>query len=214
MEPNNEAEKLHTLPKSLYMEYIKLFPVSRIEEVKSYTTIILTLLAIIFFSAFAIKPTIETILELRRQLTDSRFAEESLETKVTALTSLQQQYNILSGNSLLTVLEKAIPTTPEAPVLLGKIRTVADQTNVRMVKMETSPVELTKKGGRATQPSSFVFTVTVAGSYSEIISFLEALTTFDRILSLDEIAITTDNKDEDPLTTSIRARAYFHPEVL
>lgn len=205
----NEVSSLHNLPKNTYLDYIKLFPSTQTEQIKTYTTLILTLVAIIGFSIFAISPTINTIIELRRQLSDSRFANEALENKIAALGSLQAQYT--GFGTQLESINRALPTTPEVPALFARIQTLAEQNNVTIISMNSQEVELTKRS-KTKVPSSFVFLVTVSGPYEQTLAFSEALTDFDRVVNIDEITINRENTTTGPLETTIRARAYFHPE--
>jgi Tfp pilus assembly protein PilO len=211
--PATDPQSVHNLPKHVYLEYIKLFPITRSPEIRTYTTLILTLLGLIGFSVFAISPTIRTILELRRTLADERFANESLETKIAAIQSLQQQYSALGAS--LTRVSEAIPNAPEVSSLLAKIQTLVAQSGMRIVKLEALEVELTKQGksSEAPTPSSFVFTLNVSGSYAQLTTLLQALHRFDRIVTIDSLAITREEQTSG-LTANIRARAYFHPEVI
>ena len=203
---------LHSLPKNVYLQYIKLFPVTQTEQIKNYTTLILTLIAIIVFSLFAISPTINTIVELRKTLADSQFAEEALEQKLAAMQSLQEQYGTLGQT--LDRISSTIPTTPEAPLLLAKVQTLASDAGLTIIKVEALQVELTKKGGESSQPSSFVFSITVAGRYDQILRFLESLPRLDRLTTIDTITLTRNIEEPGQVTANIRAKAYFHPEAL
>lgn len=207
-----DTQTLHNLPKNRYLEYIKLFPVTRSPVIRTYTTLILTLLGIIGFSLFAISPTIKTIIELRKTLADNRFANESLETKIKAMGSLQQQYNTLGP--ALTRVSEAIPTSPDVASLLAKVQTLVERNGMQIVKMDALEVEITKQGTNteAAKPSSFVFTLSVSGSYEQLTGLLASLNRFDRIITIDALAITREDQASG-LTANIRARAYFHPEA-
>jgi type IV pilus assembly protein PilO len=205
-----DTKALHRLPKNIYLDYIKLFPITQTPEIKTYTTLIMTLIAIIGFSVFAISPTLNTIVELRKTRADNRFAETSLENKISAMQSLQNQYTNMDDT--LERISAAIPTGPDVPTLIAKIQTLAQKSNISVIKMESQEVELTKKS-TGPKPSSFVINMTVSGSYPQVDSFLESLHTFDRILTIDSITINRDEQTSSLLVTTIRARAYFHPEA-
>ncbi len=207
---NEQRTSLHNLPKKTYLNYIKSFPVTQSEQVRSYTTIILTLLAIIGFSVFAISPTINTILELRRQLEDNRYVNTALEEKITALGSLQAEYTGMG--STLEVIETALPTKPNVPDLFARLQTLATRYQVTLITLDSEEVELTKTA-QGKEPSSFVFLITAQGAYDNIFSFSEALTDFNRVVSIDGITFTRKVGENQTVEAIIRARAYFHPEV-
>jgi len=202
---------LHNLPKNVYLQYIKLFPITQTEQVKTYTTLILTLIAVIIFGLFAINPTINTIVELKKTLADSEFADEALDRKLAALQSLQQQYGEL-GETLNRVAA-TLPTTPDAPLLLAKVQTLASDAGLTILKVEALQIELTKKGGAMNQPTPFPFGITVSGSYDQILTLLESLPRLDRLVSIDTVTLTRNTDGSSQVTATIRAKAYFHPEA-
>lgn len=208
----SDVRELHNLPKNVYLQYIKLFPVTQTEQVKNYTTLLLTLIAIIVFSLFAISPTINTIVELRKTLADSQFADEALDQKLAALESLQDQYDSLEDT--LGRVSATIPTSPEVPLLLAKVQTLATDAGLSIIKVETLQVELTKKGNEGQEPTSFVFAITVSGSYDQVRQFLDSLPMLDRLVTIDTISLNRELSSPGRVTGTIRARAYFHPEAL
>ena len=208
----SDVRELHNLPKNVYLQYIKLFPVTQTEQVKNYTTLLLTLVAIIVFSLFAISPTINTIVELRKTLADSQFADNALEEKLAALESLQNQYDSLDDR--IERVSATIPTSPEVPLLLAKVQTLARDAGLSIVKLETLQVELTKSGAVGSEPDSFVFSITVSGSYDQVRQFLDSLPRLDRLVSVDAITLNRSLSTSGQVTGTIRARAYFHPEAL
>jgi Tfp pilus assembly protein PilO len=140
----------NNLSASKYREYLKLLPSVQQENLRVITTLIFTFSAMTFFGIFAINPTLSTIVTLQKQLADSEMVYESLKTKVSTLSSLQQQYGNMQGD--LPIIFDAIPKTPDSPILTAQILGLAKQMNIKIVSLTTSEVML--KDSRSQQPAA------------------------------------------------------------
>lgn len=205
----DDVKTLHNLPKKTYLDYIKLFPITQTRQARDYTTIILTVVAIIIFSVFAITPTVNTILELRKTLADREEANEQLTTKLASLSNLQAEYKNL-GTTLERV-NTAIPTTPDLPSLFAKIQTLASENGITLAELSSEDVSL-ETVNRNRQPTAITIFMTIEAPYAQTISFIDALRTFDRILTIDTVTLQKNSETSQSIETIITAKAYFHSE--
>ena len=187
-----------------YREYLKLLPNMQQENTRIITTLILTFVAMSFFGIFAINPTLSTIINLKKQLSDSTLVNKKLDEKISNLSSLQQQYTAL-GPDLPFVLS-AIPQRAEAPTLLGQIYGLGQQSNVKVDSFSIADIQLL--GDDSNLNNSYTFTLQVAGSYENLIGFTKDLASFDRAVSVESVAISKDSK-KDELFMNIEGRAFF-----
>src|SRR5258708_38461213 len=84
------------------------FPRLKEEKTRSYATFVMTLIAICIFGFFAINPTVGTIIELNKQLNDSKYVDQQFVEKIANMATLQTAYSGLQ-NDVPFVLN-AIPT--------------------------------------------------------------------------------------------------------
>lgn len=203
----NKPPTLQQQAKQKYLSYIKLFPSFKPKNLAAYTTIILTLLTMAFFIVFAIKPTIATIVQLKKQIKDSQFLDNTLKTKIASLITLKDAYATL-GSGVDTV-SAAIPKTPAAAYFLGQIQTVISQTNTQITTLQVATVPLTKDSILKKQVTSFSFSLSISGPYQSVLSFIEALGTANRLVSYDSISITKEANGI--VTAQIEGKAYFIP---
>lgn len=187
-----------------YREYLKLLPNMQQENTRIITTLILTFAAMSFFGIFAINPTLSTIVTLKKQLSDSQLVHKKLATKISNLSTIQQQYSQL-GPDLPTVYD-AIPQTPHIPGLMGQIFALSKNTNVQTTSLAVSNIQLT--GGKKPIESSYEFYLQAQGSYVDLINFTKSLTKINRIISVESISINKDIK-LNTLALDIRGRGYF-----
>ena len=199
----------HNLAKKKYLAYIQSISTTRKEQVQTYATIILTVFAFSFFGIFAIGPTLSTIANLQKQLEDNRFINNQLDTKITSLSSLQQNFNLLSPD--LPTLLAAIPEDPQVPHLIGQLQSLAAEADVTILQIKSGEVEIANATPKTTTTLPFQITMDVTGTYAQILSFYSALVSFERIVSLDTLTITRTRDGTDVLRLSLRANAYYKP---
>ena len=179
----------------------------RLEEKRfhSFTTIIFSLFTFSFFGIFAIAPTLSTITDLKKQISDSEFVNQQLQQKIANLTQLQVQYKNLQPD--LPIVYGAIPQDPQVTQLVGELQSVAKNTNVTLTNIQTLPVDISAKSSASY--NSFTFTIDVAGTYSQVQAFLQLLTNFNRIVTIDALALTKPLSQSDGYSLSVRGKVYF-----
>jgi len=72
--------------------YLNLVPLLQQPVSRAYTTIIFSFLAISLFGWYAIRPTMQTIFELKREIADKTDLNQKMEEKISALIEAQAVY--------------------------------------------------------------------------------------------------------------------------
>ena|SRR3989344_2154836 len=200
-----KSSLLQNLSRQRYLEYLKLLPDLRKQKVRDYTMLIFTFFAITFFGIFAINPTLSTITKLLRELEDSKFAEKSLQEKVTNLSSLISAKSMLNPD--LPVIFMAIPVSPRAPELLAQLQALALTSGVTIIDLQAYEVELAPSKN-PTDTNSFEFSINVTGDNNTIGQFVSIITTFNRLVTITGMSYsTTESK-----SLSIKGKAFYIPE--
>jgi Tfp pilus assembly protein PilO len=220
------------LSASRYKEYLKLLPNMQQENTRIVTTLIFTFFALSFFGIFAIKPTLTTIVELRKKLADSQLVFEKLQTKITNLSSLQTQYNALSSE--IPFILEAIPQNPKATELVAQVIGLSKQKGVTILSLETSGITLIERSKPADPVStgsalpadpinvsmvepdtedeadsnSFTFSLQAQGPYETLLDYATTLSGIQRIIKVESMSINTSEKGGN-LVLSLKGRAYF-----
>ncbi len=190
-----------------YLSQIAQFTPIQKQRIWAGMQIILTLFALSFFGIFAINPTLTTIVNLKRQLADANLAVSNLQVKIQNIELLQQKYTALSPD--LNVILSAIPTSPSAPTLFGKIQSFAKNNQVTIQALEVKHVGLISRNGDRMVSSSFPFSLTASGSYTNLEQFLTGLTSIDRIITINSISLGRDTLNPNVLQLTVNAKAYY-----
>jgi Tfp pilus assembly protein PilO len=193
------------LSASKYREYLKLLPNMQQEHAQSLLTLILTFAALCFFGIFAINPTLTTIADLKKQLSDDTDVNQQLQTKINNLSSLEQLYNQLGPN--LTNILSAVPQNADTALLSAEIASLIQKHNLTVATYRVDEVQLATNPKNPRQ-QSFVFTLQVQGTYNDMLAFASELDKLNRIITVETMEIGRDSQTNN-LTLTIRARAYF-----
>jgi Tfp pilus assembly protein PilO len=195
--------------KDEFSKYLELMPDFKQEKTQKFTTIALTLIASIILGLFAINPTLSTIANLQKQLDDNKFVEQKLEHKINDLSILQQKYALIQPD--LGTIKNAIPQAPETTTLLGQIQAVAKDSSLSVIGLQTFEVDIPPIIIGEKKYSAFNFSVFVQGGYKNMISFINELTSIQRIIVLNNATITrnTDNNKVGDLRLTIKGTVYY-----
>lgn len=189
-----------------YEKYYKeLLPYAQEERNKRYLFLILTFGTSIFFLLFAISPTISTIANLKKQISDNKFVEQKLSQKISNLSALSQSYNQISPD--LPSVINAIPKKPEAPTLTAQIQSVADNSNVTLTNIQISSLDFDNQ--TATISAAVNFSASAIGKYEDLQNFLDNIIDVQRLILVNYINITGGNPDSSQM--QIRGTAFYKP---
>lgn len=201
---------LKYLPKGKYLEMLPDFKEKRTQQL---TTIILTILGFIIMGLFAISPTLSTIMQLKKQLEDNQLVEKKLDEKIANLNSLQRKYNNLKSD--LPLIFSALPQSPNVTILLGQIQAIAQASNIDLVRLGISEINLAKV---STSPSleenptnytSFTFSLNAEGTYLNISKFIFSLSNFDRLITIETTSLTKNEDKKELVKLTLAGKVFF-----
>lgn len=188
-------------------KYFELLPDFKAEKTKKITTLILTIIALSFFGLFAISPTLSTIARLQKELEDNKFVDQQLQTKINNLSTLQQKYSTIQGD--LPFIYSSVPKSPEAPLLLAEIQGLAKKYNLKITSLQTFEAEVEKKQSDKKEYSSFMFGVSIDGSYDNIKNFINSIISMQRIVNVEILSIGEKSGDTTDLQMHLKGAAFF-----
>lgn len=167
---------------------------------KAYTTIVFSFLVVSLFGWYAIRPTIQTILLLKREIKDKTELSKKMEEKIAALIEAQAYYQEIEP--LLPAIDQALPTIPDAVPVLIQIRNLASMsaTSITTIQLPSVPImgqEIMAGSKGVINPSStstkkqqtFDISLSIKGPYSNLHAFIEGLTFMRRLVTIESVSI-------------------------
>lgn len=189
---------------SRYYTFIK--PLTQNRLIRTYSGLIFSLISIIIFSLFALKPTISTILNLQKQIEEKQSILKDLNQKAQDLTTAKDNLNRINSETLKK-LDNLLPDKTDPSSLAEAINSLSTQASISAFQLQPTtlvgdPQNLSKKP--LLEPIGFNFNAT--GSYSNLLSLLGALNRLPRLISIDSVNITPNQAG---LLMSVSAKAYY-----
>jgi Tfp pilus assembly protein PilO len=161
----------------------------------------LSLLLLIILLVFALRPTLLTIAGLMNDIDTKKEIHAKLEEKVSNLQKMVQSYQRIQDK--LPVLEAAIPASPNFSAWGQYIQTSASASGFTIDSLRLEKIALVGTTGL----SSFDFTISGKGNYTQIHDFIAKLEMARRINWLTDTTITKNQ--EGALVISLKGQVFF-----
>ncbi len=174
---------------------------------KVYTGIIISLLTIIFFIIFAIKPTLVTIAQLIRQVKDQKTVVTALEKKTNNLS--QAQTNYLNIESRLFLVDEALPTTAEINSLVKQFEILSRKSGISIESFRINEATLNTSKSKKSQKQPVSFNLTISGNYESLKTFIDSLNDLRRIITVESFVFQVGRGEDDILALNINGQAWF-----
>ena len=155
--------------------------------------LVFSILAIIFFAVFAVKPTLQTMSELVKEIEDKRALDEQLGQKIASLNTAQTQYQNFSSQFYL--LDEAIQKTAELINGLKIVEKIASNNElvIQSIAISAIPDELVLADENAAKREILTFNVDLTGDYLKIRQFIEDLMFSRRMIIVDQVNFSLGN---------------------
>ncbi|MFC1653402.1 type 4a pilus biogenesis protein PilO [Patescibacteria group bacterium] len=176
------------------------------------SALILTIFTVIFFAAFAIRPTLSTITQLIKKIDDQREVSEKLDKKATALATAQSEYLLVEDR--LPMIGSAIPELSNLDLLLKQIEGVASVLGVPIESIRVDEVYFPEHLSKSADDLvSLPITINVSSEYQNLREFLSLATSMQRVLSAESVSLSLSESggEESEIRMNLQMKAYYLP---
>lgn len=191
-------------------------PFMKSKYATAYSMIILSLFTISFFGMFAIKPTLTTITELRRQIDDSKQLDGALQNKINQVIAAQEEYQLIKD--FVPAINSALPNRPELASVLSDVENLAadyDATisaiqvnSITYIPQSSQSATLNKTVAEDEQPILIDMTIKLDGTYKQISAFLQKLLTMRRTVTAQTMELSPDS-EQASLNLVLKINGYY-----
>ncbi|MBL7036351.1 type 4a pilus biogenesis protein PilO [Candidatus Microgenomates bacterium] len=192
--------KNYTRYKSYFLDISRVYK-SR-PDLKSFLEIILSLVTILIFALFAIKPTILTIIELTQEIKNKEDVVLKLDQKITNLKNasiIMEQFA-----TTLPLIKQSVPDTANIDGAIGQVQGVAVESGVEILGISSSGITLlgsvdkknTKQENLPQDAGEIPVTVSVTGNYQNLQFFLSSIEKLRRPIKIDSFSINSSQTEE------------------
>jgi Tfp pilus assembly protein PilO len=194
--------------KNYFLDVLKLYKDR--SDVKVFLEIILSLVSITVFAAFAIRPTILTILELNKEIKSKEEVVGKLNSKILSLQSANETLQAVAPD--LIYLDQAVPPMAKPEDFVRQIEGLASTSTVSILGLSASDVILlgkpTSNKSREVEAlpqsaSEVPITVSVTGAYPNLMVFVSKLENLRRPIKIDSLSISAAETEEGKKITMV-----------
>lgn len=193
--------------RSRYYTYIK--PVIKNKAVRTYSSLIFSIITITIFLIYAIRPTVSTILSLQKSITEQQQTYDALNKKVADLTEGRKNYEAINPE-LKTKLVDLVPYSPSIPDLLNSLSVLAKVSNASISGVQFQPTELQqtpKTLDKNVTLQEVDFTFNAAGSFNQLLNLLADLKKSGRLIKIQ--TVTFNKLADGTLIMTVNGKSLF-----
>lgn len=173
--------------------------------------LVFSILAVIFFAIFAIKPTLQTMSELVKEIEDKKALDSQLAQKIASLNTAQAQYQKFSSQFYL--LDQAIPKTALLVESLKIVEKIASSNNlvIQGITISSVPEEIVKASADKSKRETLTFNVDVVGDYLNIRQFADDIMASRRMMLIDQVNFSLgSSRYQKNLTAIVRINLPYY----
>ncbi len=186
-----------TIRKQLEQFYEK--PVTRVSF-----ELVMSLLAVIFFALFALRPTLNTMSALLQEIEEKEEVDAALQRKISALGTAQNEY--LTYSERFGILDEAIHTNVSLERALIYMEYLVARENLSLagLQIEEFPLVLTRPEDLTEELSlddreirAYAFQISFSGSYNDVLQFFSAIESVKPLFAVQEFSFTVEETRDD-----------------
>lgn len=162
---------------------------------RSYTVLGLTFIALTVFGAFAIRPTISTIITLNKKIAEGKEIERKMQTKIDTINSLQRQ--IYEYDRKVRFAENAYPSTSQIDNIIANIELIAKKYNLTVSSISPG-AEITEEmeAQLLADVNAQSMSVILEGGLDDFQKFISHFENLPRQIYVNEIGFSTQEESD------------------
>lgn len=177
-----------------------------------YTGAIFTFLSIALFGWYAIRPTLQTILFLRREIADNKVVNTQMEEKITRLIEAQAKHQSIAAS--LPLVDEALPQEARAIDVTYAIRTMATATgaSVSGVSVGSTPLFASASAKPQAKVADASVSIQMTGTYPQLREFLNKAVSWRRLVTIESIKILPNESGQSgggPLQMTMKGQFHY-----
>lgn len=169
---------------------------------------IFALLTTAILVIFAIKPTVETILVLQKQLTNQTEVLQKVTQKANDLSLGKQNYDNLDQDIKNKIIN-AVPDRLTLKSVIGALEQSAKMHEASVSALQIQPLVIeTESSNQQGVLSEVSFIFNTEGNYQNLVAILQDIRRSSRLISVDSLSVSKASEGET-LIMSLSGKAYY-----
>lgn len=158
-----------------------------------YLEVAATFILVLVLLVFAIKPTADAISTLLGEIKSKELYSQKLKAKINSVIQAQESYSQVQEK--YSVIQSSLPDNPRYYQAASSFSHVSQQSNVSLSRIGFNVAEDSKKEkSSSTNITTYNVQLDGTSSYPSIISYIESILNSRRLIDLETIKLSTDDK--------------------
>lgn len=194
-----------------YKAYRRSHPIVRIDNKKtaSYFILTLTLVSLSFFGIFAVRPTLNTIVSLVKNISDLKKLNTEYENKIGNLIRAQSEYEKIRDD--LPLIETALPINADFNKLAKAIEKYTIQENITITQLQIDSAPISTPSAKS-KLEKYRFSFIGSGDYSSLMSFLMHIINWKRIANINSLDFNQDvSTSSGVIRLTLKGETFYEP---
>lgn len=176
---------------------------------KSFTLLGITILTIIFFVVFAIRPSLVKISEIQREVSDNNIYSQKLQNKIENLNKISNQIENGENSDKLDFFQDVFPNSNDVHELILNISSLASKNNLKFSAASTELDQILSddEAGLNSNLKKYKVLFNFTGDANGFMSFVEQIASYPRAMNITSINMSKDT--EGKYIFSFEITAYY-----
>lgn len=173
-----------------------------------------SIFAVIFFALFALRPTLNTMARLLREIEEKQELNAGLARKLSALSTAQNEYFTFADR--FDILEEAVHSELSLEAALLYLEYLVDRENLSLagLRIEEFPLELTpgevEDAMEDREIAIYAVQATFTGTYDEIVRFFRAIESIQPLFSVQGFSFSVTEDRDGNRSLNANATIYMY----
>lgn len=190
---------------SRYRTFIR--PLVKNKFVRTYSSLAFSLVAVMIFAVFAIKPTITTILVLEQNINEQRDVADKLKTKAQNLSLGKQNFEKIDQDTI-DKINALLPRKTDITSVGESVATVVRSNEASVSAIQFQPTDLNGESNNLSAAPSLhevSFVLNASGTYESLVASLNSLSNSSRLVRIDSVSMNPIAANQVSMSVSMRA---------
>lgn len=201
----------YTRYRELFLNILSLYKKRR--DLRMFLEIILSLVTIIIFLSFALKPTALTIIALVKEIDEKEKTIVALDQKIANLDIAREVYASIEG--LVPIIDSAVPSEPKPERFVEQVQLIAAKNSTQILGVSVGEITLlgtkekeTKKKTSELTPlpapsKEMSVSISISGTYQGIIATIRDLENLRRPIKIDSFGINSTTSESGKIIVAV-----------
>ncbi|MFC1649407.1 hypothetical protein ACFL2C_01665 [Patescibacteria group bacterium] len=164
------------------------------KDVRLYLELFLSLITIVLFASFALRPTLLTIVDLFKQIDSKKETIEIMDEKLANLNTARELYN--SQENSIKLLQEAVPDQSSPQQIIRQLEGLKSKHDFRLVNVSIGEADLLGNSQRIEEDQGVAYSMNTQADYENLYRIIKDVEQTRRPNVIESISFARSTLDD------------------